>query len=225
MLSAIAAGVLAISTGTSGCLDSDRGGSPTAPAAKSEGADSSTANPARMTVVIVRRGTHSPTPTRTLPPTATLSPTLTAAATLTPEATFPPTETFTPMPTKPSHTPTATRTRTPTPAPSIAISLRGIPWQWDFFSVPGQKDGGAYATLHRGQTYQLTVFNNAPSDTNAHYFSGVAPLGISGGVLGPGDSFVVTFTPSALGNFLFSCTDATCGVGHDNMVGSISVVP
>lgn len=180
-----------------------------------------------MSVVIVRRGTHTPTPTRTNSPTATLPPTLTAAATFTPAATFSPRATFTPEPPRPTHTrnATATPTPSPTPASAIAIALRGIPFQWDFFSIPGQSDGGSAATLHRGQTYQMTVFNNAPSDTNPHFFSGVAPLGISGGVLGSGDSFVVTFTASSLGNFLFSCTDSTCGVGHADMVGSISVVP
>lgn len=185
-----------------------------------------------MTVIVIRRGTHTATPTKSPTISWTSTQTWTSTRTWTPTRT--PTETAAPiqtatatLPPSPTRTRTQkpTSTRTPTSTPSIAISLRGIPWQWDFFSVPGQNDGGAYATLHRGQTYQLTVFNNAPSDTNAHYFSGVAPLGISGGVLGPGDSFVVTFTPSSLGNFLFSCTDATCGVGHDNMVGSITVVP
>jgi hypothetical protein len=225
VLCGILAGILAISAGTSGCMDSDGGGSPTAPVAKSQESDSSATLPDRMSIVIVRRGTHTPTRTSTSRPTATFTATLTAAATFTPEPSGTSAPTFTPTPTKPSRTPTATRTRTPTPASTVAIALRGIPFQWDFFSVPGQSDGGSAATLHRGQSYQMTVFNNAPSDSNPHFFSGVAPLGISGGVLGAGDSFVVTFTPSSLGNFLFSCTDSTCGVGHADMVGSITVVP
>ncbi len=111
------------------------------------------------------------------------------------------------------------------PAAAIPIALRGIPWQWDFYSVPGQPDGGSVATLRRGRTYTIRVFNDAPVDTAPHSFSGIAPLGLSGGFLAPGDSFTQSITPSTLGDFTFLCTDSSCGIGHDRMTGVIHVVP
>ena len=116
-------------------------------------------------------------------------------------------------------------TATPTTVAAIPIALRGIPWQWDFYSVPGQSDGGSVATLNRGQTYTVRVFNDAPLNTAPHYFSGIAPLGLSGGVLAPGDSFTQAITPNTVGDFSFLCTDSSCGIGHDRMTGLIHVVP
>jgi hypothetical protein len=108
---------------------------------------------------------------------------------------------------------------------TISIAMRGIPWQWDFYSVPGQPDGGPSATLHKGQKYSIQIFNDAPFGTLGHTFSGIAALGLSGGSVDPGTSFTRTFTPNTLGDFPFLCTDSACGVGHDDMSGVIHIVP
>src|SRR5712692_3245621 len=66
-----------------------------------------------------------PRPTRTpFPPTLT--------------PTSPPrTPAFTPIPTSPPTPPPPSPTQTHGPLPAIALSLRGIPWQWDFSGHAG----------------------------------------------------------------------------------------
>jgi hypothetical protein len=209
--------ILAVGVGTSACSDSERGRLPTEPAKEKPSSVTEADLPARMPIVRVPpRGTPTPTPT----PLGSPTPVPTSTAFPTPTATTAdPTST-------PSPTPTRTPTRTPTPGNvTISIALRGIPWQWDFYSVPGQRDGGPSATLHKGQTYSIQIFNDAPSDTLGHAFSGIAALGLSGGSIDPGTSFTQTFTPNTLGDFPFLCTESGCGVGHDNMLGVIHVVP
>ena len=144
-----------------------------------------------------------------------------------------PTPTPTPTPTSglPDATPTPTPTRTPTPtptdSPAIVIRLRAVDWQWDFYGVPGMADGGPDATLKLGQTYELHVFNGGIPDTPPHRFSGNSALGISG--FGPlevgGPEYVVTFRPAVVGAFSYICSESTCGVGHDDMQGLITVRP
>jgi hypothetical protein len=165
-----------------------------------------------------RRGSHAvptPTPTRTPLRTSTPGPSLTP----TPSGVLP---TSTPFPTGLS-----TATPTPTDAPAIVIRLRAVDWQWDFYGLPGRPDGGPNATLRLGQKYELHVFNGGIVDTPPHQFSGNAALGISG--FGPleagGPEYVVTFRPTVVGAFSYLCTDSTCGVGHDNMTGLITVLP
>jgi len=82
-------------------------------------------------------------------------------------------------------------------------------------------------TLKLGQTYELHVFNGGIPDTPPHRFSGNSALGISG--FGPlevgGPEYVVTFRPSVVGAFSYICSESTCGVGHDDMQGLITVLP
>jgi hypothetical protein len=148
-----------------------------------------------------------------------------------PSGTSTPTPTPTPTPTSglPGSTPTPTRTPTPTPtdSPTIVIRLRAVDWQWDFYDVPGMADGGPDATLKLGQTYELHVYNGGIPDTPPHRFSGNSALGISG--FGPleagGPDYVVTFRPAVVGAFSYICSESTCGVGHDDMQGLITVLP
>jgi hypothetical protein len=112
-------------------------------------------------------------------------------------------------------------------AATIVIRLRAVDWQWDFYGVPGMPDGGPDATLKLGQTYELHVFNGGIPDTPPHRFSGNSALGISG--FGPlevdGPEYVVTFRPTVVGAFSYICSESTCGVGHDDMQGLITVRP
>jgi hypothetical protein len=211
--------LLAVGVGTSACPDSERVRLPTEPAKERPSSVTEADLPARMPIVRVPlRGTPTPTPTPVSSPTPAPTSTAFPTAVPTPTVTTP----------DPSSTPTPTRTPTRTPTPgnvTISIALRGIPWQWDFYSVPGQSDGGPIATLHKGQTYSIQIFNDAPSDTLGHMFSGIAALGLSGGSIDPGTGFTQTFTPNTLGDFPFLCTESGCGVGHDRMLGVIHVVP
>lgn len=186
----------------------------TAPKAAVATADEPTPIP-RMPVVVGgrRRGPGA------TPPAASPTPALTPGLSPTP----------TPTPPGPTATPTAPSTPTPTPtsAPAIVIRLRAVDWQWDFYGVPGQPDGGPDATLRLGQTYELHVYNGGIPDTPAHRFSGNSALGISG--FGPlevdGPEYVVTFRPAVVGAFSYICSESTCGVGHDNMQGLITIRP
>jgi len=185
----------------------------TAPKAALATADEPTPIP-RMPVVVGGRrrppGATPPVPISTLTPTP-VSPSPTA----------------TPTPPGPTPTPPSTPTPTPTGAPAIVIRLRAVDWQWDFYDVPGQPDGGPDATLRLGQTYELHVYNGGIPDTPAHRFSGNSALGISG--FGPlevdGPEYVVTFRPAVVGAFSYICSESTCGVGHDNMQGLITIRP
>jgi PKD repeat protein len=163
--------------------------------------------------------TRTPTPGPTLPPPTTTpvsQPTPVGQPTPPPTATpLPPTAT--PVPPTPTPTPTAT------PSGPIVIRLRGISWQFDFYT-PTQT-GGPSTTLKVGQAYELHIFDNGPDDSSTHVFSGLPQWGISGFPLSPRDEFVFTFTPTAPGDFPFLCTESSCGIGHANMTGFIHVIP
>jgi heme/copper-type cytochrome/quinol oxidase subunit 2 len=104
------------------------------------------------------------------------------------------------------------------------IRLRGIPFQWDFYT-PTQI-GGSNVTLRRGVTYELHIFNDGPGDSNPHTFSGIPALGIPGRQIFPGDDLLLaTFTPSTTGSFPYLCTDSSCGINHANMTGTVQVAP
>jgi len=222
--------LLVVGVGTWACPNSEQVRLPTEPTQEKPSSVTEADLPARMPIVRVPRGASpSPTPTRVSSPTPVPTATAFPTAVPTPTATTAvPTSTATAAVPSPTPSPTSTPTRTSTPTPgnvTISIALRGIPWQWDFYSVPGQSDGGPSATLHKGQRYSIQIFNDAPSGTLGHAFSGIAALGLSGGSIDPGTSFRQTFTPNALGDFPFACTESACGVGHDNMLGVIHVVP
>jgi heme/copper-type cytochrome/quinol oxidase subunit 2 len=129
-----------------------------------------------------------------------------------------PTPTVTPT----SSGPTATPTRTPTPpGPAVIIvELFASQFQFNFQTAGGQQGGNSF-TFRVGQAYELRI----RTEDVTHGFSGVAPLGIAGATMSPGDVEVRTFTPAAnqTGTFPFACTVATCGTGHNDMLGTFRV--
>jgi hypothetical protein len=141
----------------------------------------------------------------------------------------PPTPTPTPggstaTPTPPG--PTATPTRTPTSAPMTVVNLAATCWVWSF-------NGGSSSFIMKvGQAYELHISNGdsvGQAGCRAHGFGGVPGLGIPRqSPLNPGSPpAIVTFTPSTgqVGTFGFACDQSGCGVGHNQMFGSIQVVP
>ncbi len=123
----------------------------------------------------------------------------------------------------PTSTPAAVITPTATPSGPVTIRLRGISWQWDFYGPAAS--GGSRITLNRGQAYRIEFFNDGPEDGAFHTFSGISALGLSAVSLGPGESITSSFTPGQTGTFPFACTNSSCGIGHDEMTGMITVVP
>ncbi len=208
----LAATVAAFLGAAAACSQSERSSLPTEPArgASTQAAAEDPLVPRMPIVRLPRRGTVTPSLTVT-PSGPPSSPTPTSAAP-------PATATATP-------TVTATPSRTPTSGPgTISIRLRGIDWQWDFYG-PGVSNGGPRITLHSGQKYQIEFFNDGPENSSFHTFSGIAPLGLSALSVAPGESVTRTFTANQTGTFPFACTNSSCGVGHDGMTGTVSVVP
>lgn len=188
-----------------------------------QSASAAATDPAVARLPIIRippRRTGGATATPTVPgaPTATPAPSSTAAPSATPASTNPPGPTAT-------RTPTSPPTATATPAGPIAIRLRGISWQWDFYGPAG--NGGSTVTLKRGQAYRIEFFNDGvdQGDGVFHTFSGISALGLNALSLAPGDSVFVNLTPNQTGTFPFACTNSSCGIGHDNMTGTLKVVP
>ncbi len=130
---------------------------------------------------------------------------------------------FLPTPT-PTQTPivTSTPVATVTPAPSV-VNLTAQQFDWDFAG------SGSTLVTHVGTTYELHIRDVDPAGTDAHGFSGISSLGLSGQVLTSGGSVVVirTFTPTTaqLGSHPFACSESSCGTGHNSMLGVIQVVP
>ncbi|MEP6767271.1 MAG: hypothetical protein ABJC61_01280 [Acidobacteriota bacterium] len=79
--------------------------------------------------------------------------------------------------------------------------------------------------MKRGQAYRIELFNDGPEDSSFHIFSGIAAFGLSAVSVAPGESVMMSFTPNQTGTFRFACTNSSCGIGHDNMEGTVSVVP
>jgi len=146
-----------------------------------------------------RTRTRTPSPTITVTPTSTPSPTITATPTITP---------------------------TPTPAPPALIHLRARQWQWDFFSTDLGINGGNSITLRVGQTYQVDVYNgDTPDVTEVHTLQSIGGIGLQGGSLPQGSSLPLqTIQPMNTGDFAFNCT-SYCGQFHDDMLGTVHVVP
>jgi PKD repeat protein len=130
----------------------------------------------------------------------------------------------------PAQTPIATPTPVPTPpagpgptppGPQI-VALTASQFQWDF------NGGGSSFTAHVGTTYELQIRDIDPPGTNAHGFSGISGLGISGASLSPGGAArIVRFTPTSnqVGPHLFACSVSSCGIGHNGMLATIMVAP
>ena len=126
--------------------------------------------------------------------------------------------------------PTATPTvgPPPTPTPTIAagpviVNLNAKQFVWSF------NGGGSSFTATVGTTYQLRISDSDPPRSDAHGFSGIPGLGLSGADLtptgNPPTNFVTrTFTPTQPGTFSFNCSNSGCGIGHDDMIGRIVVV-
>jgi len=123
-------------------------------------------------------------------------------------------------------TPTPTQgpppTPTPTPGPSaetITLKAKQFDWTWG--------TGGTSVVLHVGTAYTIQITDTDHSGTNPHGFSGIPALGLAGGTLTPGGGspMVRTLTPttSQIGFYAFSCSESTCGTGHDNMLGTIQI--
>ena len=128
----------------------------------------------------------------------------------------------TPTPTSgPAATPTPAVTPTPTPGSTQNVTLKARQFQWDWNA------GGSSIVFHVGTTYNIAISDVDPRGANAHGFSGVPQLGISGALLSSGGTTIVnrTFTPTAsqIGFYAFSCTESSCGSGHNDMVGTIQV--
>ena len=123
----------------------------------------------------------------------------------------------TPTPTVPGPTPTSTPTRSAT----IVVSLVATEFQWSF------NGGGSNFTMRVGQTYELHISDNDPQGSPEHGFGGVPGLAISrqSPLTPKGPPVIVVFTPKSTqtGSFGFSCDQSGCGIGHDGMLGVVTV--
>jgi PKD repeat protein len=187
----------------------------------------------------------TPTPT-SIPGTPATTPTPIDAATRTPSRTPPATRTatstFTPTLTG-TPTPTPTVTPTPTPPGPIQITLRAITFQWDFCPASDQGylpctpgicpaecggSGSGEITLHAGNTYRLLIYDGDTAEFGSfHQMPNIPALGIVGGSLPTGAALpaqTISITSGMIGDHPYNCTNV-CGVGHDDMVGVIHVVP
>jgi PKD repeat protein len=129
---------------------------------------------------------------------------------------------FLPTPTPAGVSPTPTRTPTPAASGPTIVNLTARQFRWDF-------DGnGTTFTAKVGTTYELHISDVDPQNSPSHGFPGISALGLSGAILSPGSSFVTrTFTPnsSKVGFHPFACSESSCGIGHNDMVALIQVVP
>jgi hypothetical protein len=140
------------------------------------------------------------------------------AATATPT---PPGTTATPTP------PGPTPTRTPTPGSGTTIvNLVATQFQWSF------NGGGSTFQMRVGQSYELRISDGDSPGSEAHGFSGIPSLGITGiSTLQPGGAPAIrniTPTTSQIQTHGFSCSRTQCATEsaqHDGMVASIQVVP
>ncbi len=187
----------------------------------------STATPSRTPTSAPPTNTPTQTPT-SVQPTATPTPTATSGPpTATPTQTptpVPPTTTPTLTPTSVPPTPTPTATPpapTPTPAP-ITVTLVATQFQWSF------NGGGPDFTFQVGQSYQLLISDGDPPGSPDHGFNGVSALGLASAHLVAGDPPVVenlTPTSGQVGTYNYRCNVSSCGSGHDNMNGQMTVAP
>ena len=136
-----------------------------------------------------------------------------------------PAATATPTPSGGTATPTppgATPTPTPTPGSSTTVVLLTVQqFEWSF------DGGGPNFTMRVGQRYEVRITDTDPPGTNGHGFPGISALGMSGASLDPGETVTRIVTPTAgqVGTHGFACSVSSCGDGHDDMIGSIQVVP
>ena len=143
-----------------------------------------------------------------------------------PQGFHPPTPTATPTGAVPTPTPTpvpATPTPTPTARPAtVVVNMVATDFQWNI------NGAGSNFVMHVGQTYELHISDGDPLGRAAHGFGGIPELGIGAQALQAGGAArVVTFTPTAsqTGFFAFSCNQPSCGTGHNQMLGTIQVMP
>lgn len=125
----------------------------------------------------------------------------------------------TPTPTQgPSVTPTPTPTVTPSGPQIVTLKAKQFEWNWN--------SGGQSIVMHVGTTYTIQISDVDRAGSNPHGFSGIPALGLSGATLNAGGSAITrTFTPSAgqIGFYAFSCSEDTCGDGHDGMLATLEV--
>ena len=127
--------------------------------------------------------------------------------------------TSTPTPTPPGGTPTPTPT--PTGSSATVVTLVATQFKWSF------NGGSSSFTMRVGQTYELHISDNDPVGSPEHGFGGVPGLGIprQSPLTPKAPPVIVTFTPTSgqVGSFGFSCDQSGCGIGHNDMLGVITV--
>jgi PKD repeat protein len=132
----------------------------------------------------------------------------------------PPGATVTPTPPGPTPTPT-----TP-PSSTTIVELVGTRFDWNA-RIDGTPSGPNF-TLRVGQTYEFRIRSGDPPGTASHAFSGIPTLNLSAANINPGGQPVVrtiTINAGQVGSHLYACTLTSCGDGHNDMVGNITVVP
>ena len=71
----------------------------------------------------------------------------------------------------------------------------------------------------------MRISDADPPGNDEHGFSGIPALGLSKqSPLTPGNPpVVIQFKPGRTGSFGFSCDQSGCGIGHDDMLGVLTV--
>jgi hypothetical protein len=141
---------------------------------------------------------------------------------------LPPTPTATVTQAVPTPTPTPTPVSvTPTPTPTarpaaVVVNMVATDFQWNI------NGGGSNFVMRVGQTYELRISDGDPIGRAAHGFGGIPELGIAAQALQAGKApTVVMFTPTAsqTGQFVFSCSQPSCGSGHSAMLATLQIMP
>ena len=132
----------------------------------------------------------------------------------------PPGATVTPTPPGP--------TPTPTTPPSATTIVELVGRQFDWNANIGGTPSGSNFVLRVGQTYEFRIRSGDPPGSSAHAFSGVPSLNLSAAPINAGGQptiRTITINAGQVGNHLYACTLTSCGDGHFDMVGNITVAP
>jgi hypothetical protein len=106
------------------------------------------------------------------------------------------------------------------------VDLEATRFEWN--AEIGGVFSGSIFDLRVGNTYEFRVRNGDSPGGPAHGFSGIPALGLSGGTITAGGTPLIdtiTVTSGMVGQHLYACTQTSCGDGHFDMVGRITVVP
>lgn len=102
------------------------------------------------------------------------------------------------------------------------MTLVATQFEWSF------NGGGPDFTFQVGKSYQLLISDGDPPGSADHGFNGVSALGLASAHLVAGDPPVVenlTPTSGQVGTYNYRCNVSSCGNGHDNMNGHMTVAP